>query len=137
MTGALGILMFAFEGPTTSAATTPCIEKKGSQIIGVRAQTHCRRFETGGVPGPTSEMSPRAPAQMGRREAEREGGERWLETGKSRGLRVRPAPRSGALAVGVTSVHAGEGASGLTRAPVSSSSPRGQPSLRGPWSFLL
>jgi hypothetical protein len=28
----------------------------------------------GGVPGPTSEMSPRAPAQMGRREAEREGG---------------------------------------------------------------
>jgi hypothetical protein len=30
-----------------------------------------------------------------------------------------------------------EGASGLTRAPVSSSSPRGQPSVRGPWSFLL
>jgi hypothetical protein len=27
-----------------------------------------------GVPGPTSEMSPRAPAQMGRRETEREGG---------------------------------------------------------------
>jgi hypothetical protein len=56
-----------------------------------------------GVPGPTSEMSPRAPAQMGRRETEREGGkkaaeerERW----KSRGLRVCPAPRSGALAVG-------------------------------------
>jgi hypothetical protein len=36
----------------------------------------CRRFETGGVPGPTSEMSLRAPAQMGRREAEREGGEK-------------------------------------------------------------
>jgi hypothetical protein len=34
----------------------------------------CRRFETGRVPKPTSEMSPRAPAQMGRREAEREGG---------------------------------------------------------------
>jgi hypothetical protein len=33
-----------------------------------------------GVPGPTSEMSLRAPAQMGRREAEREGGERWPET---------------------------------------------------------
>jgi hypothetical protein len=48
-----------------------------------------------------SKMSPRAPAQMGRRETEREGGkgdgrERW----KSRGLRVCPAPRSGALAVG-------------------------------------
>jgi hypothetical protein len=37
-------------------------------------RANCRRFETGGVPGPTSEMSPRAPAQMGRREAEREGG---------------------------------------------------------------
>jgi hypothetical protein len=34
-----------------------------------------------GVPGPTSEMSPRAPAQMGRREAEREGGKRRPETG--------------------------------------------------------
>jgi hypothetical protein len=28
----------------------------------------------GGVPGPTSKLSPRAPAQMGRRETEREGG---------------------------------------------------------------
>ena len=34
----------------------------------------CRCFETRGVPGSTSELSPRAPAQMGRREAEREGG---------------------------------------------------------------
>jgi hypothetical protein len=44
-------------------------------------------------------------AQMGRREAEREGGKkggrrRAWERWKSRGLRVRPAPRSGALAVG-------------------------------------
>jgi hypothetical protein len=31
-------------------------------------------FRDRGVPGPTSEMSPHAPAQMGRREAEREGG---------------------------------------------------------------
>jgi ribonuclease HI len=31
-------------------------------------------FRDRGVPGPTSEMSPRAPAQMGRRETEREGG---------------------------------------------------------------
>jgi hypothetical protein len=37
-----------------------------------------------GVPGPTSEMSPRALAQMGRREAEREGGERRPKTGVSR-----------------------------------------------------
>jgi hypothetical protein len=31
-------------------------------------------FRDRGVPGPTSEMSSRAPAQMGRRETEREGG---------------------------------------------------------------
>jgi hypothetical protein len=31
-------------------------------------------FRDRGVPKPTSEMSSRAPAQMGRREAEREGG---------------------------------------------------------------
>jgi hypothetical protein len=37
---------------------------------------NCRRFETGGFPGPTSEMSSRALAQMGRHEAEREGGEK-------------------------------------------------------------
>jgi hypothetical protein len=61
-------------------------------------------FRNPGVPGPTSKLSPRAPAQMGRRETERElgrqqegdGRERW----KSRSLRVCPAPRSGALAVG-------------------------------------
>jgi hypothetical protein len=57
-----------------------------------------------GVPGPTSEMSPRAPAQMGRRETEHEGGkkgqpEREREV-EIRGLRVCPVPRSGALAVG-------------------------------------
>jgi hypothetical protein len=34
----------------------------------------CRRFDPGGVPGPTSKLLPRAPAQMGRRETEREGG---------------------------------------------------------------
>jgi hypothetical protein len=54
---------------------------------------------------PTSEMSPRAPAQMGRRETEREGGKKAAgaregERQKSRGLRVCPAPGSGALAVG-------------------------------------
>jgi hypothetical protein len=33
-------------------------------------------FRDRGVPEPTSEVSLRAPAQMGRREAEREGGKR-------------------------------------------------------------
>jgi hypothetical protein len=36
-------------------------------------------FRDRGVPGPTSEMSSRAPAQMGRRETEREGGKRQPE----------------------------------------------------------
>jgi hypothetical protein len=67
-------------------------------------QTLLSAFRNPGVPGPTSKLSPRAPAQMGRRETEREGGrqpegdgrERW----KSRSLRVCPVPRSSALAVG-------------------------------------
>jgi hypothetical protein len=37
-------------------------------------RANCRRFEPEGVPGPTSKLSPRAPAQMGRRETEHEGG---------------------------------------------------------------
>jgi hypothetical protein len=55
---------------------------------------------------------------MGRRETEREGGKKSRREigvrGETRGLRVCPAPRSGALAVGVTSVHAG----GSERRPV-------------------
>jgi hypothetical protein len=106
-----------------------------------RCPTLLSAFRDRGVPGPTSEMSTCAPAQMGRRETEREGGggkasgarARW----KSHSLRVCPAPRSGALAVGGYKPPRGRGASGLTRAPVPSSSPRGQPSVRGPWSFLL
>jgi hypothetical protein len=33
----------------------------------------CRRFDPGGVPGPTSKLSLRVPAQMGRRETEHKG----------------------------------------------------------------
>jgi hypothetical protein len=66
--------------------------------------TYCRRFETRRVPGLTSKLSSRAPAQMGRREAEREGGRaaggRHAWEVETRDLRVSPAPRSGALAVG-------------------------------------
>jgi hypothetical protein len=79
-------------------------------------------------------MSPRALAQMGRRETEREGGKK-RQPEREREVEIpRPLCLSRAQ---VTSVHAGGGASGLTRAPVPSSSPRGQPSVRGPWSFLL
>jgi hypothetical protein len=38
-------------------------------------RANCRRFDPGGVPRPTSKLSPRAPAQMGRCEMERES--RW------------------------------------------------------------
>jgi hypothetical protein len=50
-------------------------------------------FRHRGVPGPTSELSLRAPAQMGRREMEHKG-----EKG-NRGS-CYPAPRADALAVG-------------------------------------
>jgi hypothetical protein len=42
---------------------------------------HLSAFRDRGVPGPTSEMSSHAPAQMGWREAEREGGKRRPEAG--------------------------------------------------------
>jgi hypothetical protein len=43
-----------------------------------------RRFETRGVPGPISKLSSRAPAQMGRRETEREGGKKPEGDGRER-----------------------------------------------------
>jgi hypothetical protein len=45
---------------------------------------NCRRFETRGVPGPTSKLSLCAPAQMGRRETEREGGRQPEGDGRER-----------------------------------------------------
>jgi hypothetical protein len=82
----------------TESRTLPSVRQKELDKAPMSA------FRDQGVPGPTSKLSSRALAQMGRRETEREGGrqpegdrrERW----KSRGLRVCPAPKSGALAVG-------------------------------------
>jgi hypothetical protein len=45
-------------------------------IDGAEACQELSAFRDRGVPKPTSEMSSRAPAQMGRSEAEREGGKR-------------------------------------------------------------
>jgi hypothetical protein len=46
-------------------------------------------FRPRGVPGPTSKLSPRVPAQMGRRETEHEGGKKGRQAkGETRGLRV-------------------------------------------------
>jgi hypothetical protein len=48
-------------------------------------------FRPRGVPGPTSKLSPRVPAQMGRRETEHEGGKKTGK-GETRGLRVTLRP---------------------------------------------
>jgi hypothetical protein len=47
-------------------------------------------FRPRGVPGPTSKLSPRVPAQMGQRETEHEGGKerRRQAKGETRDLRV-------------------------------------------------
>jgi hypothetical protein len=50
----------------------------------------CRRFKPGGVPGPTSKLSPCAPAQMGRRETEHEGGKKPEGDRRKRG-NLRPS----------------------------------------------
>jgi hypothetical protein len=47
--------------------------------------TNVSAFRDRGVPRPTSEMSPRGPAQMGWREAEREGGRKVAGAGRERG----------------------------------------------------
>jgi hypothetical protein len=44
-------------------------------------------FRDRGVPGPTSKLSSRAPAQMGRRETEREGGGGGKAAGEETGVR--------------------------------------------------
>jgi hypothetical protein len=103
-------------------------------------RANCRRFETGGsldrrvncrrVPQPRWVGARRS--TKGGRQPEGDGRERW----KSRGLRVCPAPRSGALAVGGYKRPRGrERAASHER--LSRPSPRGPPSVRGPWSFLL
>jgi hypothetical protein len=83
---------------------------------------------TPGVPGPMSKLSLRAPAQMGRRETEHGGGKQGdRRKGETRGLRVCPAPRSGALAVGGYKRPRGRGREACTRRPVLL---RGQPSRK-------
>jgi hypothetical protein len=61
-------------------------------------RANCRRFDPGGVPGPTSKLSLRVPAQMGRRETGHKGG----RTARGNcGLRVVLRPRRlDALTVG-------------------------------------
>jgi hypothetical protein len=66
---------------TGSCSSTRSRPLPGAPTVGVSTQ---------GVPGPTSKLSPRVPAQMGRRETEHEGGKerRRQAKGETRGLRV-------------------------------------------------
>jgi hypothetical protein len=93
-------------------------------------------FRDWGVPGPTSEMSPRAPAQMGRRETEHEGGNQRREIGKKGkpATFVLSCAQVGCACSRGLQASAWERVRDFTRRPVL---PCGQPSLRGPWSFLL
>jgi hypothetical protein len=102
-----------------------------------------RRFETGGSLGPTSECRRVPQLRWVEREGEREGGRaRWPETGVREVGIPRPSCSSRAqvgcaCSRGLQASTRERDASDPKRALVSSSSPRGQPSLRGPWSFLL
>jgi hypothetical protein len=94
-------------------------------------------FRPRGLPGPTSEMSPRAPAQMGRREVEHEGGKETGKVGIPRSP-CCPAPRSGALAVGGYKRSPGRERErervGLSASPFSRVA---NLLVREPWTFLL
>jgi hypothetical protein len=58
---------------------TPHLELDGKLFVNTQQaptwRANCRRFDPGGVPGPTSKLSLRVPAQMGRRETETQRGE--------------------------------------------------------------
>ena len=74
---------------------TTHLEQDGKLFVNTQQaptwRANCRRFDPRGVPGPTSELSPRVPAQMGRRETEHEGGKKTGK-GETRGLRVALRP---------------------------------------------
>src|SRR5690242_12429362 len=109
---------------------------------GISPEGYCRRFETGGSLSRRVNVS-RAPAQMGRaRGRARRGEARWPEMGVREVEIPRPSCSSRAqvgcaCSRGLQASTRVREASGPKRAPVPSSSPRGQPSLRRPWSFLL
>jgi hypothetical protein len=93
-------------------------------------------FRDRGVPGPTSECRRVPQPRWVEREGEREGGRaRRPETG----VREVGIPRPSCSSLAQVGCACSRGLQASTRererAPVSS--PRGQPSLRGPWSFLL
>jgi hypothetical protein len=84
-------------------------------------------FRPRGVPGPTSKLSPRVPAQMGQRETEHEGGQergRQAEKGKPVAF-VLPCAQVGCACSRGLQASAWERARDFTRRPIP---PRSQPS---------
>jgi hypothetical protein len=60
--------------------------ERGAGVYVDRSGSHLSAFRPWGVPGPTSKLSPRVPAQMGQRGTEHNGGRN--SKGETRGLRV-------------------------------------------------
>jgi hypothetical protein len=100
-------------------------------------RTNCRRFETGGSLGRRVNVAACPSPDGSTRGRARRGEVRWPETG----VREVEIPRPSCSSRAQVGCACSRGLQASTRererAPVSSSSPRGQPSLRGPWSFLL
>jgi hypothetical protein len=94
--------IFLTENPSKEASSLRTVSKYfssfGSLALQLLSTWPVSAFRPRGVPGPTSKLSPRAPAQMGRRETKHKRGERQ-QRGNPRPS-CCPAPRSGALAVG-------------------------------------
>ena len=106
-------------------------------------ETLLSAFRDRGVPEPMSECAACPSPDGSSAWASAKGGEaRWPETGVREVEIPRPSCSSRAqvgcaCSRGLQASTREREASGPKRALVPSSSPRGQPSLRGPWSFLL
>jgi hypothetical protein len=113
-----------FRGKNLSPCCSICVDCSSVGVSrpggSLDRRVNCRR-----VPQPRWVGARRS--AKGGRQPEGDGRERW----KSRGLRVCPAPRSGALAVGGYKRPRGRERA-ASRERLSRPSPRGQPSVRGP-----
>jgi hypothetical protein len=90
-------------------------------------RANCRRFDPMGVPGPTSKLSLRVPAQMGRREMEHKGEKREPRL-------VLSCAQGGCACSRGLQAFAREREREPVRHPVL---PRSHYLVRGPWTFLL
>jgi hypothetical protein len=107
--------------------------KKGSKLF---FGWSLSAFRPRGVPGPTSKLSPRVPAQMGRRKTEHEGGKKQAKR-ETRGLRVALRPGRVRLQYGVTSVCVGERERERETYASARFSRAANLLVREPWTFLL